>query len=291
MRIEKRVTAGAVEVREDGQTTIRGYAALYDTEAVIGGLFRERIAQGAFRSVLATNPDVRALFNHSDDIVLGRTAAGTLTVWEDERGLGYEFTPNPMDTDAMNVVARIRRGDVNQSSYGFAVAPDGQEWKRATSDSELPLRTITKFDVLRDVSPVTFPAFADTTAEARSALDDSRAAVPMPLDEAEETAEVIQFQALADALDQITALAEKAKPIVQQLIAENGPADDSEDAEAAEESVEKARYAALCALVAQLNGAAWGVQGLIENLRWSGGFYAAQHEKTRAEIDLLALEV
>lgn len=289
MKIEKRVTAGAVEVREDGQNTIRGYAALYDTEAVIGGLFRERIAPGAFRSVLATNPDVRALFNHNDDIVLGRTSAGTLRVWEDERGLGYELTPNPMDTEAMNVVARLKRGDVNQSSYGFAVPKDGQEWQRATPGT-LPLRTITKFEELRDVSPVTFPAFADTTAEARSALDAARAAVPMTEGQAEETAEVIQFAALVDALDQITALAAKAKLIAQQLIDENGPADDSEEAEAAEESIEQARYAVLKTLAAQLCGAAYGVQSLLDNLRWSGGYYSAQHTKARAEIDLLELE-
>lgn len=167
MSIERRMSVGSVEVRREGKAaTVRGYAALYDTEVIIAGLFRERIAPGAFDVVLASNPDVVALFNHDENMPLGRTAAGTLKLFTDERGLGYEFTPNPDDTDAMNVLARIRRGDVRGSSYGFC-AEDA--WTPPARAGELPLRTIVGFEMLRDVSPVTFPAFEDTTAEARSA--------------------------------------------------------------------------------------------------------------------------
>ncbi len=181
MKQERRLVSVPVEVRAaEGQpTVVRGYAALYDTEAVIAGFFRERIAPGAFRSVIGQTADVRALFNHDDNIVLGRTTNGTLRLSEDERGLAYEFDPNPNDPDATRVVAKIQRGDVSQSSYGFQVKAD--TWTKPTRAGELPLRTINEFEALRDVSPVTFPAFEDTTAEARSAA--AVAAVMPPADE------------------------------------------------------------------------------------------------------------
>lgn len=211
--IERRVVAGSpLQLRAaDGQpTTITGYAAVFNTEAVIAGLFRERIAPGAFRNVIGAGVDVRALFNHDDNFVLGRTTNGTLRLSEDERGLRYEFDPNPDDPTATGVVAKVRRGDVTQSSYGFRVKDGGEEWTRAATRGELPLRTITEFELLRDVSPVTFPAFEETTAEARSAAAAAavvRAAGEVDDDTPEESAEEAAAMAALDAASSAAASA------------------------------------------------------------------------------------
>jgi HK97 family phage prohead protease len=176
--MEHRYASAPVHVRAntDGRTppVISGYAAVFNIEAVINGLFRERIAPGAFRMVIGATADVRGLFNHDDNIVLGRTTNGTLRLSEDARGLRYEIDPNPEDRDAVSVVAKIKRGDVNQSSYSFRVKEGGDQWTQPRRAGELPLRTITEFELLRDISPVTFPAFEETTAEARRAAALSR---------------------------------------------------------------------------------------------------------------------
>ena len=85
---ERRIGTIAVEARAEGEPrTLTGYAALYGAEARIGGLFREVIEPGAFRAALARKDDVRALWNHDPNHVLGRSTAGTLVLTEDERGL------------------------------------------------------------------------------------------------------------------------------------------------------------------------------------------------------------
>jgi HK97 family phage prohead protease len=170
--LERRILAMPVEVRQrTGQAMplVGGYAALFNRETVIGDTFRERINPGAFRNAIGTSADIRALYNHDDNIVLARTTNGTLRLREDRRGLYYEFDPNPEDPDAQRVVAKIRRGDVSQSSFGFRVKSD--TWTQPATRSDLPLRTITEFEVLRDVSPVVFAAYDETTvsAEARRA--------------------------------------------------------------------------------------------------------------------------
>lgn len=94
--MERRVL-NAKEVRASrsgGKKTIRGYAARYGTLSnpipAQGGSFRERIARGAFKRILRTNPDVICCFNHSQDAILGRTTSGTLRLREDDKGLAFE---------------------------------------------------------------------------------------------------------------------------------------------------------------------------------------------------------
>lgn len=264
-QIERRIVGTSVKVEaRDGarQPVVRGYAAVYDTEAVIAGMFRERIAPGAFRSVIGPTADVRALFNHDDNIVLGRTTNQTLRLSEDERGLAYEFDPNPNDPEAMSVLAKIQRGDVDKSSYGFRVKAD--EWTKPARAGELPLRTITEFDLLRDVSPVTFPAFDETTAEARSAAWASRAmASGLTADQGVEAAELIQYSAMLSMLDQMAAPVAEARAAVAGLVADHtsDPASGT-DEEAAEESIEDAQLAVVLAKVEQLHGLLHGVQRL-----------------------------
>lgn len=122
----------------------------------------EQIAPGAFAS--SAGRDVRALIDHEPRLVLGRTTAGTLMLHEDEHGLYGEIKINEADSDAMNLYARVQRGDVSQCSFGFdilaedyVVSPEGQTCTWTIRDV-----------VLYEVSIVTFPAYEATSAEARA---------------------------------------------------------------------------------------------------------------------------
>lgn len=163
---EIRCAQTTFEVRKDDEVTaapvIRGYAAVIASISEDMG-FREIIEPGAFDDVLGD--DVRALWNHNAEKVLGRTLSGTLRIWADERGLGYEATA-PDAQWARDVLESIKRGDVDQSSFGFDVGEDGQYWERLADGTAL--RHITRFKRLYDVSPVTFPAYSTTTVEARA---------------------------------------------------------------------------------------------------------------------------
>ncbi|MDE2442556.1 MAG: HK97 family phage prohead protease [Betaproteobacteria bacterium] len=156
-----------LEVRRAGTdakaTTLRGYAAKFDVLSENLGGFREQIAPGAFSDVL-TN-DVRALFNHDANAVLGRTTSGTLRIAQDDTGLYYEVDL-PDTQAARDLLVSIERGDVNQSSFGFRVAPNGDTWDE--NDEGTIIRTIKKFGRLYDVSPVTIPAYPDATVGVRS---------------------------------------------------------------------------------------------------------------------------
>jgi hypothetical protein len=173
--LERRMATGTAEVRaaERAGTPSRiiGYGAPFNVESIIrvpGGVsFREKILPGAFRNVLTS--DARCLFNHDKNMPLGRVSNGTLRLSEDSRGLRYEVDVNPADTAAVNVAARVQRGDVSGSSFGFLVAPGGDSWTRPTHGDELPLREIREIRVLEDVGPVVFPAYAEASAEARDA--------------------------------------------------------------------------------------------------------------------------
>lgn len=124
---------------------------------------REEVDPHAFDNVMATNPDVRAFFNHNPDYVLGRTIAGTLQLGVDARGLSYEI--NPPDTQlARDLMTSMRRKDITGSSFSFVVARD--QW--TDNEDGSITRRILEFDSLYDVGPVTFPAYPQTSAGARS---------------------------------------------------------------------------------------------------------------------------
>jgi len=169
MEIERRVFALdkiGVEMRGEGDKAtpvIRGHAAIFDTLSDNLGGFREQIAPGAFDDVLSD--DVRALFNHNPDHILGRSQAGTLRLSVDNTGLSYEVDP-PDTQIGRDLVTSMRRGDINQSSFAFTVAPDGDSWDE--DEDGRVVRTITKFKQLFDVSPVTYPAYPDATVGLRS---------------------------------------------------------------------------------------------------------------------------
>lgn len=154
------------ESRGDGQPPrIIGYAAVFNAEAQIMPGWREIVRPGAFRKTLRES-DVRALKNHDPNLVLGRKSAGTLTMSEDEKGLRYSIDP-PDVSYANDLLVSIRRGDITQSSFGFNVVKD-----RWTQDAEKKTLLRELLEVkLFDVSPVTFPAYAQTEVNVRSVMD------------------------------------------------------------------------------------------------------------------------
>lgn len=164
--VERRYLATEFEVRAKptGGHVVDGYAAKFNRLSQNLGGFVEQIAPGAFAKTIQ-EADVRALFNHDPNIVLGRNKAGTLRMSEDGTGLYYEVDM-PDTTVARDLVESMRRGDISQSSFGFATVSD--EW--GFTEQDFPLRTLGEVK-LYDVSPVTYPAYLDTDSQvARSAL-------------------------------------------------------------------------------------------------------------------------
>lgn len=155
---------GAFKTRtlETGEPVIEGYFAVFNSDYPLWEGASERVAPGAFAETLGG--DIRALCDHDTRIVLGRTVAGTLTLSEDERGLFGAIKVNPADTEAMNLYARVQRGDVSQCSFGFDILDE--EYIIKPDGSELWLIRKVK---LYEVSVVTFPAYEETSVSARSA--------------------------------------------------------------------------------------------------------------------------
>lgn len=166
MSLERRSTTATPELREAGSAKVaRGYAALFNVSADIGGHFTETILPGAFRESLKS-ADVRALINHDSGRVIGRSSSGTLRLVEDENGLFVEIDL-PDTTDGRDLAALLERGDINGMSFGFRVTHD--EWDET---GPVPARTIHEIKIF-EVSAVAFPAYDDTTLALRS-LDEAR---------------------------------------------------------------------------------------------------------------------
>ena len=162
MSAEREIRIGTVEVRsDDGENRISGYAAVFNRLSENLGGFREKIEPGAFDDVM--DDDVRALFNHESHLILGRTKADTLQLEADDNGLRYRIDP-PDTQYARDLITSIKRKDVTQSSFAFRVNDD--RWDE--DDDGRLVRTIKSFKRLYDISPVTYPAYPDTTVATRS---------------------------------------------------------------------------------------------------------------------------
>lgn len=166
MEIERRcVTVDELRAvaPDDGQDMRRigGYAALFNTLSEEMWGFREEIAPGAFARSLDNGADVRALYNHDPNYVLGRSTAGTLRLHEDERGLAFEIDL-PETRYAEDLWRLIQRGDISQMSFGFRTVTD--EWRMQDG---VPLRRLDEVELF-DVSPVTYPAYGQTSVDVRS---------------------------------------------------------------------------------------------------------------------------
>lgn len=158
---ERRIRFGKVELRKEGDAEyFDGYAAIFGEVADLGW-FTEEIMPGAFDDVMGD--DVRALFNHKPDYILGRKSSGTLVITVDNVGARYAALYNPNDPDHVRVMEKVKRGDVSQSSFAFDVKDD--KWSTRNGKEH---RQIFKFSRWYDVAPVTYPAYASTTVAARS---------------------------------------------------------------------------------------------------------------------------
>lgn len=156
-----RASNGRFQTRaEDGQLYIDGYFAVFGSEYKIFENAIETIDEDAFNETLAG--DIRALVNHDSTLVLGRTTAGTLTLQVDRIGLWGSIVVNQADQDAMNLYERVRRGDVDQCSFGFDILDQSRE----VLENGTTVWRIKKVK-LYEVSVVTFPAYEDTSVEAR----------------------------------------------------------------------------------------------------------------------------
>jgi len=155
--------AAEAEAGTPGQ--LEGYAAVFDQDTQIGADawgWTERIAPGAFRESIGSD-DIRALFNHDSNQVLGRNTAKTLELSEDKKGLRTVIQP-PDTAAARDVVALVARGDVSGMSFAFRTVRE--EWAEPKAKGELPRRTILEAQLF-DVGPVTFPAYPQTSIAAR----------------------------------------------------------------------------------------------------------------------------
>ena len=152
-----------MESAEQNGNTIRGYAAIYNSDSEWMGGFYEQIATGAFDGVM--DNDVRAYFNHDENLLLGRVSSGTLRISTDKRGLFYEVDL-PNTTYANDLAELMKRGDVNQSSFAFLIEKDRWEQRDGVT-----YRIIEKVSRLLDVSPVSQPAYPDSTSELKRDLE------------------------------------------------------------------------------------------------------------------------
>lgn len=168
-KIEKRFAGHGVEIRkkDDGGSVIAGHASVFyngtpETEYRLAQDYVERVAKTAFDNSLKRPDDVRGLFNHNANLILGRNKANTLRLSVDERGLRYEIDV-PDSTIGRDLAESIKRGDVSGSSFSFYVTKQSFEEVGKTL-----IRTIEDVELF-DVGPVTYPAYEGTDAVSRDA--------------------------------------------------------------------------------------------------------------------------
>lgn len=169
MRENRQVRSKQTEFQtrdEGGEMHISGYFAVFNSNYEIAPGMSESIAPGAFDNTLSG--DVRALINHDTTLVLGRTKAHTLNLRQDERGLWGDIIINPNDGDAVNLYERVKRGDVDQCSFGFEIVSEDTEF-REDGSVHWTIKEVNLFEV----SACTFPAYEETNISARAAEKDT----------------------------------------------------------------------------------------------------------------------
>lgn len=165
MRNERQIRSGLTkfETREEnGEKRIEGYFSVFDSNYELWDGATESIGRNAFDGALGD--DIRALIDHETRLVLGRTTAGTLTLRVDEHGLWGSIKINEADSDAMNLYARVQRGDVSQCSFGFDILQERTDIDSATGAVHWTIEKVK----LYEVSCVTFPAYKETAIQARA---------------------------------------------------------------------------------------------------------------------------
>ena len=161
------ISTEKLSVRDNTEEpVIYGYFAVYNNRTQLWGDVYEQIAPGAFDKALLNN-DVRCLYNHDTGVVLGRMSAGTLTLRSDAHGLYGEVRINTEDKQAMDIYARVKRGDISGCSFGFCPIDEPYEYIDGKE-----VFTLREAD-LSEVSVCVFPAYEDTDIKARSKLSEA----------------------------------------------------------------------------------------------------------------------
>lgn len=195
MPIERRfIKGGSIQKRAGDKPGIAGTAIVYGPEYDTGW-FKETIKAGAATRALAEKQDVRCLFNHDMNQVLGRTKSGTLVLQDSTSGLNFDCDTDPNTTVGRDVAAMIERGDVDGCSFSFNVRKD--TWSDEYDENGRYVtshRVIEDFDLF-DVGPVTFPAYTETSVGIRSCWPDGvpaeiRSHVPSLRSDSEQTKKV-----------------------------------------------------------------------------------------------------
>jgi HK97 family phage prohead protease len=168
-KLEQRIIpAEELEIRaeQDGKIKrISGYGIVYNRETQLYDDLYEVIRPGAASEFLSTNPDVKCCLNHNPERIFGRTKSGTVKLEENSKGVKY--TAKPPDAQwARDAIASIERGDIDGSSFTFAVLPQDEKVTKRSDGTYL--REIFKLSRIGEMGPVTDPAYLDTTAEARA---------------------------------------------------------------------------------------------------------------------------
>lgn len=167
--IERGTSRLKLEQRDDGTRVLVGYAAVFyraddpGTEYELWGEAVERIMPGAFDAALAEGDDVRALFNHDSNHLLGRRSSGTLRLTVDAVGLRFEIDL-PNTQSGRDTAVSAERGDLTGCSFAFTLREGGSEWRKE-GDREVREIRATR---LYDVGPVTYPAYKATSVSVRS---------------------------------------------------------------------------------------------------------------------------
>jgi HK97 family phage prohead protease len=165
---ERRMAVTGLEVRDEGDDlTLRGYASTFNQPYSMGW-YTESVDAGAFKRTLGQKPDVRLLINH-DGLPLARTASGTLTLSTDSVGLLASAKLDRNDPDVSALVPKMKRGDVDQMSFGFRVVDNDKGEPGHAWSPDMSQRTLTNLDLNGgDVSVVTYPANPNTSVGLRS---------------------------------------------------------------------------------------------------------------------------
>jgi len=147
---------------DDNGSYLEGYAVPYEQLSVMLWGFKEEMARGAFAESIGSD-DIRSLWQHDTAQVLGRKKNRTLTVYDDDYGVGFRVYP-PDTQVGRDALTSVRRGDVDQVSIGFSVHPYGDEWREAEDGTIV--RRVNRGKLI-EISPVTFAAYPQTVVQAR----------------------------------------------------------------------------------------------------------------------------
>jgi HK97 family phage prohead protease len=182
MKRELRTLNAAVRAAKDDAFELNGTAVTYRALSGELGGFRERFLPGAFtRSLASDKSDVKMLFNHNSDFVLGRQANGTLQLFDTPQGLNFRCKLNPDSQAHRDLHSSIKRGDISECSFAFGVDPDGETWDTAADEKrggEWYKRRTVKSAQLFDVSVVTTPAYGDGATKVVARSSNARVIVP-----------------------------------------------------------------------------------------------------------------